>query len=75
MNEFVQIISTIGFPIACCLGMAWFFKYITDKDREERLKLSDQHNAEMKDVTLALHNINVVLQKLCEKLENVDHAD
>lgn len=24
MNEIVTIISTVGFPIAMCLGMAWF---------------------------------------------------
>ena len=51
MTDFVQIISTIGFPIACCLAMGYFFKYITDKDREERQALSERHDNEMKEIT------------------------
>lgn len=26
MENVVQIISTVGFPIACCIGMAWYIK-------------------------------------------------
>ena len=54
----MQAISTVGFPIACCLGMAWYVKYTTDKHREELERLNDQHKEEMSDVT-----------KLCERLE------
>ena len=31
----IQIISTVGFPIACCVAMGVYVKYITDKNREE----------------------------------------
>ena len=68
MTDFVQIISTIGFPIACCLAMGYFFKYITDKDREERQALSERHDNEMKEITAALNNNTLALQKLCERL-------
>lgn len=23
MEQFIQIISTVGFPIACCMGLFW----------------------------------------------------
>lgn len=72
MTDFVQIISTIGFPIACCLAMGYFFKYITDKDREERQALSERHDNEMKEITAALNNNTLALQKLCERLGSAD---
>lgn len=75
MTDFVQIISTIGFPIACCLAMGYFFKYITDKDREERQALSERHDNEMKEITAALNNNTLALQKLCERLGAADDED
>ena len=43
MDSIVQVISTVGFPIACCLGLAYFvFKVYNDfskkcEDREDKL--------------------------------------
>lgn len=64
----LQIISTVGFPIAACGGMAWYVKYMTDKEREERIKMNEQHKQEMTEVTAALNNNTLALQKLCDKL-------
>lgn len=69
MSDFVQIISTVGFPIACCIAMGYFFKYITDKDRDERNEMSLQHREEMKEITEALNNNTLAVQKLCERID------
>lgn len=34
-NEWVQVISNLGFPIVCCIAMGWYVKYMTDKHQEE----------------------------------------
>lgn len=73
MSDLVQIVSALGFPIACCIAMGYFFKYITDKDREERQALSDQHREEMRDVSTALNNNTIALTKLCERLDADDN--
>lgn len=65
----LQIISTVGFPIVACGGMAWYVKYTTDKEREERIKMNEQHKQEMTEVTTALNNNTLALQKLCDKLD------
>lgn len=65
----LQIISTVGFPIVACGGMAWYVKYMTDKEREERNKMNEQHKQEMSEVTMALNNNTLALQKLCDKLD------
>ncbi len=66
--EILQLISTVGFPIVACGGMAWYVKYMTDKEREERIKINDQHKQEMSEVTAAVNNNTLAIQKLCDKL-------
>ena len=56
MENVMQLISSVGFPIAACVGMAWYVKYTTD-----------QHN---KEITEALNNNTIALQKLVDKLDD-----
>ena len=67
--DIVTMITTVGFPIVCCIVMAWYVKYITDETREEVTQLNAQHRAEMTEVTTAINNNTVALTKLCDKLE------
>ena len=57
MENIVQIVAQLGFPIAMCLLMFW---YVTKKDdalREEMNKMSE-----------AVNNNTLVMQKLIDKL-------
>lgn len=67
----LQIIGSYGFPIVACIFMGWFIKYTTDKHREELSALNEQHKTEMQSVTDAINNLNVVTQKLYERLGEV----
>lgn len=58
MTDVMQMITSVGFPIVACLGMAWYIKYLTD-----------QHKAEMKTVETAVNNNTLVLQKIVDKLD------
>lgn len=80
MNEILQAITTVGFPIVMCGAMAYYVKYMTDKHREdglkqdelnraEREKVAEQHQKEMSEVTTALNNNTLALNRLCEKLD------
>lgn len=68
-SEIVQLISTVGFPIVCCLLLGWYIKYSTDKEREERTKTNQEHKEESQAFTTAINNNTIALQKLCDKLE------
>lgn len=59
-------IQTVGFPAVCVLGMGWYVKYITDQHHEESQKMQEQHRQEMADVTQALNNNTLALQKLTD---------
>lgn len=75
VDAVVSAISTIGFPIVCCLVLGWYVKYITDKNREEINKLNEQHKVEMTDVTQAINNNTLVMQRLIDSLSKSDEQE
>ena len=72
VEEEITGISTLGFPIICCLLMMYYVKYSTDNHREEVSKLNEEHRKEMVEVTEALNNNTLALQKLCDYISIKD---
>lgn len=68
INVITSLVTSVGFPIVMCGAMGWYVKYISDKHSNEVQQLNSQHNEEMKQVTEALNNNTLALQKLCDKL-------
>lgn len=68
INDILTAVTTVGFPIVCCGAMMYYVKYTTDKHREEIETLNAQHKDEMKEVTSAINNNTLALQKLCDKM-------
>lgn len=64
MDTIVQVISTVGFPIACCVVMF----YMWDKEREA-------HDTEVKEITKAITNNNLLLQRLLDHFGKEDDAN
>lgn len=58
MNEVLQAITTVGFPVSMCLIMAWYI-------REIEIRYSNEVNA-LKD---ALNNNTLALQHLADITE------
>lgn len=69
-NSVMQIVSSLGFPIAACIGVGWYVKYITDKNREQVDKITEQHHIEMKEVTQAINNNTLAISKLTDYIES-----
>ena len=72
VNAILQAVGTLGFPIVCAVAMAWYVKYITDRNREDIDKINTQHQQEMKEVTTALNNNTLALQKLSDVISRED---
>ena len=60
MDNIVQIIAQLGFPIAMCLLMFW---YVTKKD--------ETHRDEMNKMAEAVNNNTIVMQRLLDKLGDI----
>lgn len=53
----VQLISSLGFPIACCIAMFW-----------QNNKLSESHKEETTKLNEAINNNTIALNHLIDKL-------
>ena len=72
VQDVFNAITTVGFPIVCCVAMGWYVKYSTDQNKEEVAKLNEQHKQEMSEVTQAINNNTIALQKLCDLMKTED---
>lgn len=51
MEVFLEIIKTVGFPIACAVFLAWYLKKQTDEYREDIKSLTTKYEAVVKSIT------------------------
>lgn len=68
VNEVIQMISTVGFPIVMCVVVCFYVKYIIDKNSEQLQAITDKHREESREMTTAIENNTIALTKLIEKL-------
>ena len=74
-NSIVQIISTVGFPIVCCGALMYYVKYIIDTNREQLNSIMEKHQREESELTAALNNNTLVMQKLIDRLDKGEVND
>lgn len=58
-NIVIQLISTLGFPIVCCIALFW-----------RMIKSDEQHKQEMDKISEALNNNTIAMEKLYERLNH-----
>ena len=68
-STITTLIGSFGFPIVACILLGWYVKYQTDQNKAEVDKMTEEHRTEMQEVTVALNNNTLAIQKLCDKLE------
>ena len=63
ISTIVQLISSLGFPIACCIAMFW-----------QNNKLNESHKEEVSKLNEAINNNTIALNHIIDKLggENSD---
>ena len=64
VETIVQIVQSVGFPIAMCIAMGGYVKYTEDKSRDERLEMQAQHAEEMGAIKDALINNTRAVEEL-----------
>lgn len=64
MSDFVQIISTVGFPIFSFLLAGWGLKYVYDKER----KSLDETISRLDELTKAVNHNSETLARLVDEL-------
>ena len=64
--DIISMVQSVGVPVAFCICMAWYVKYITDQHREDRNSADVRHKEEISEVTRALNNNTLAIQKLTD---------
>lgn len=70
--DIATLVSTIGFPITACIGLAYFCKLMIDKNNDNlnrMFEIYDRANAENRE---AIKACTEAINKLCDRLEDVD---
>lgn len=70
-NTVLTAIGTTGFPIVACCAIAWFFNKINENYRNDIKELSASHKEEVKAMTEAINSNTLVIQKLCDSLDDI----
>lgn len=70
--DIMQIIGSYGFPILACVGMAWYVKYTTDKNREDIKADRENHKEEMIKIIEALNNNTIAVRELKTLIESLN---
>ena len=70
IENILTIIGSYGFPICACIAIAWFFNKVNDNYRNDIKELSASHKEEVKVMTDAINQNTLVIQKLCDNLDN-----
>lgn len=71
--DIVQIISNVGFPIACVIGLGWYVKYVTDKHEKEIKELRESQEKTNAENRQALENNTRAIQELVFYLKGSDN--
>lgn len=69
--DVVNLISNVGFPMACVIVMGWFIKYLSDTNRKEREATRKEYANEVKELRKTLENNNMILQGLKELIASM----
>lgn len=61
VSGLIQIVGSLGFPIAACIAVFWYL-----------MKESENHKEEVNKLSEALQNNTIAITKLCDELEKGD---
>ena len=80
LDTIIQVVQSLGFPIAVAVACGFYVKYRDDKSDNKIEKLQsvyadelrnerEDHKKEMQSITEAVNNNTLVMQKLLDKLQ------
>lgn len=68
VDSIATIISSLGFPICCCIVLGWYIKNITENYNKQIDDLRKEHKEETLKLTEAINNNTLVIQRLIDKI-------
>ena len=69
MNDIVNLITNLGFPIVCVIGCAYFINYIIKAERNENQKREEKYIDTINKFSVVLEKVNDNLSGINKRLE------
>ena len=69
LEEITKLITTLGFPIVCVIGCAYFINYIIKAEREENQKREEKYIDTINKFSVVLEKVNDNLSAINKRLE------
>lgn len=69
VQDVITAINSVGLPTVVAIASMWYVKYREDKNDARIDKLNEAHKKEMTDITEALNNNTLALQRICDTFE------
>ena len=73
MNDVVNLITNLGFPIVCVIGCAYFINYIIKAEREENQKREEKYINTINNFSVVLDKVNDNLTTNNKRLEYIEN--
>lgn len=67
--DVVNVVSTVGFPIACCIGMGWFCKYLWDMYAKSVSKMLENYENLISSYVDVISNNTQAITTLSENIK------
>lgn len=68
-NEVITLINSLGLPTVVACASMWYVKYREDKNDQKIKRMTEEHKEEMADITEAVNNNTLALQRICDTFE------
>ena len=69
MNDIVNLITNLGFPIVCVVACAYFINYIIKAEREENQSREQKYIDTINKFSIVLEKVNDNLSAINKRLE------
>ena len=73
MNDVVNLITNLGFPIVCVIACAYFINYIIKAEREENQKREEKYIDTINKFSVVLDKVNDNLIANNKRLEYIEN--
>lgn len=73
MNDVVNLITNLGFPIVCVIACAYFINYMIKAEREENQKREQNYIQTINKFTVAMDRVNENLITNNKRLEYIEN--
>ena len=69
LEEITNLVTTLGFPIVCVIGCAYFINYIIKAERDENQKREEKYIETINKFSVVLEKVNDNLSAINKRLE------